>query len=947
MSVQFSSIKVVNFRGLAGSIELDFSSPITLIYAPNGTGKTTLLQAAELLFTRRIRSKRINADMNNCWSECACLTKKDSFLICGEISGEYVTCNDGKWKTDKSDQRDSDIVKSSLEYLNTFIKNSVLSAENHDYARLLELHQNHLWGKHFFYQDSLSTMVDSESSGLREQIFYDLLGMSHLNDINDIVKNFIRLLNANLKLKKRRAEKIKQLIDDTGDLPPDPARYEHIFSDTKKSINACISLLNIQIEPLGAVNDLHEIVDMKQRISNKLDRFAAHIEKRKQEIDYIRQLIDDITQLKEKAEAAGADRHAQLDNLANVSTQIAQKKQQINTLNMEVASLAAQHSSVSDICEHVASTITSIVTYYPEISSKTVEEIFKTNQYYKIDLMARKSLLQSASYLLEVYPQAVENNYQLDRVRSESHKLSNLVKTETAKALILEGRLDQAQSKRASLRSQLAKITDDLTQLKVYVRNALPAIKTQSVCPTCGHDWKTAHDLFNAVSSSTDLGIDYSSSKEAQLRQSLERIEQEICALTEDINTYNSNKERLSIIRQEINEREQKWNDYISSCKRLVDDFDFDDIHRSLKDIIRGLNVAGHLAQLWHDMESIHSALNISAPEKLSLLGLRDALSRFFEVTAEELKAKDAAARQDLHRTEEELATLELAFEQASDRHTSAMEIINKLHHNEIAFKLAWESISKYIPFSDEELLSLKHSIQADNDVASSARNKLANIDTCIFILTNGAKRERLQSSADKINKCITLLNKKISSCNNIIKFNRQQFSQQRRAALSDLKDVMFALFSRMNTNSIFNKVDFSSHDNQINITDIVAYIENGVPLSPSKYFSRGQRQDLALSIFLARAREAGGTYFLDEPFAHLDDLNRVAVIDIVRMLAIEQKGKLKLVITTASDLLMNLLIAKFANLGPLPGNDAPPLRVYRLLGNARNGVTAVKEALG
>jgi hypothetical protein len=45
--------------------------------------------------------------------------------------------------------------------------------------------------------------------------------------------------------------------------------------------------------------------------------------------------------------------------------------------------------------------------------------------------------------------------------------------------------------------------------------------------------------------------------------------------------------------------------------------------------------------------------------------------------------------------------------------------------------------------------------------------------------------------------------------------------------------------------------------------------------------------QDLAL--FLARARSLGGTFFLDEPASHLDDLNRVALLNIFRALAVER----------------------------------------------------------
>jgi ABC-type transport system involved in cytochrome bd biosynthesis fused ATPase/permease subunit len=68
--------------------------------------------------------------------------------------------------------------------------------------------------------------------------------------------------------------------------------------------------------------------------------------------------------------------------------------------------------------------------------------------------------------------------------------------------------------------------------------------------------------------------------------------------------------------------------------------------------------------------------------------------------------------------------------------------------------------------------------------------------------------------------------------------------------------------------------------------------------LDPGKDFSQGQLQDLALALFLARARGLGGTFFLDEPVAHLDDMNRVGLLDVLRAVA---STRLNLVITTAS----------------------------------------------
>lgn len=98
--------------------------------------------------------------------------------------------------------------------------------------------------------------------------------------------------------------------------------------------------------------------------------------------------------------------------------------------------------------------------------------------------------------------------------------------------------------------------------------------------------------------------------------------------------------------------------------------------------------------------------------------------------------------------------------------------------------------------------------------------------------------------------------------------------------------------------------------------------------------FSQGQRQDLALSLYLSRAMSMGGMFFLDEPIAHLDDLNRVAMLDIFRVLAVSEKDT-SLVLTTSSDSLMRHVAQKFSS--ALGGSL---LNVVTLKGNPRTGVT-------
>ena len=99
----------------------------------------------------------------------------------------------------------------------------------------------------------------------------------------------------------------------------------------------------------------------------------------------------------------------------------------------------------------------------------------------------------------------------------------------------------------------------------------------------------------------------------------------------------------------------------------------------------------------------------------------------------------------------------------------------------------------------------------------------------------------------------------------------------------------------------------------------------------------------MALAIFLARAYGLGGTFFLDEPMMHLDDMNRVGLLDVLRAIAIECQTDMNLVITTANRNFARHMIEKFSRLtnSKKLGENVPMLRVIELAGNARSGVSS------
>ena len=56
--VRIAKMRVKAFRGIAEAAEFDFTSPLTLVFAANGTGKTTMCEAAEWLLTGQVERLR-------------------------------------------------------------------------------------------------------------------------------------------------------------------------------------------------------------------------------------------------------------------------------------------------------------------------------------------------------------------------------------------------------------------------------------------------------------------------------------------------------------------------------------------------------------------------------------------------------------------------------------------------------------------------------------------------------------------------------------------------------------------------------------------------------------------------------------------------------------------------------------------------------------------------
>lgn len=152
------------------------------------------------------------------------------------------------------------------------------------------------------------------------------------------------------------------------------------------------------------------------------------------------------------------------------------------------------------------------------------------------------------------------------------------------------------------------------------------------------------------------------------------------------------------------------------------------------------------------------------------------------------------------------------------------------------------------------------------------------------------------------------------------------------------LSPAIASLFNHMQVNRVFSTITLKLAEESFSMRGT---LKEEIELTPT-HFSQGQRQDLALAMFLVRACTLGGSFFLDEPLLHLDDLNRTALLDCLRACVVGTRGtphQVRLFVTTASWSVARHLIQKFATIDGVGG--VPALTVYSLEGNVDSKVSA------
>lgn len=235
-----------------------------------------------------------------------------------------------------------------------------------------------------------------------------------------------------------------------------------------------------------------------------------------------------------------------------------------------------------------------------------------------------------------------------------------------------------------------------------------------------------------------------------------------------------------------------------------------------------------------------------------------------------------------------------------------------KLVNHEGITNESLESINDYI-------LRYEKTLKKYNDILDSI--ELEKLKVKLNSIKNIIDNNNYLSSKKKIDKIANELDE-LKEKQKIIKSIRSNINsavnQMERKYKNELEDPINYVYRKINRHSNFSKINISLPSGAINkkVDTTVGDEKNMINLS--NVLSSGQITTVALSFFLGIAFKMQfskfKTYFFDDPIQHMDDLNILSFIDLLRVHLHEKNFASQIFISTCNEDMENLLVSKMTH---------------------------------
>jgi exonuclease SbcC len=883
-------VGISGVKAIAQRVELDLRSPLVVLYAPNGTGKTSIWRAIESVI----------GDFRGADLQCA---RDDALPL--EIVADIRTL-EGAYKAIRTGTNrlrlEPEIGRPILgtDALRLIAPEFSLEGMQTKGPAIQSRLQEHIKSTRCLPADSLSYLIDDseDSSALRRQIFADLTGTSSLQvELTELDTYLAKLLSARRDSMALRTKRVS-------DLEAQSAASDHESGDFTKLVHEAVRLMNFGI---SEDPDSDTLVKLKSTYSTQ----HAELEVRRKQIEELKTLIakSDPSTSVEKLTLELAVLH---ESAKSTDVEISNSSDLHQKKIAEASSLGAKLVRIDKLVKYLDENLESILQISGTDGATPLETIA-----LRLSLSTQAEAINSAASIRTRLSDISAWNTLDGEEKEHSARVAGLINsigkigdlTSLTKQLKeIEEHIDRQAEGKARLDRLMLSLADSARQVLL--------INPSSRCPCCSHQWQSEQSLIAAIDAGTALqgttDEDFKSLQER--RRTLLGLISEVSPLQRELDQAFSVTQNISKRRAELASRFQADGlrpEEIAELKSKLLAYDQDiPLYELLAEIDRGfpeVNMGNSVASLPSEAQSLKRRLE----ENLIVLQADLEVQSHNEQT---LRLKADQQRQSI-------GAINARISELREIDARIVDISSKLGIGE-NFADEFRDCESTFDAQDIKLKTVGSLLeQASSSLGSARARKLS---------------EEIRADVHRIQERINRLDKEIESAEELRFFIRDSESKIGRQFFDLLGPAIGRLFNHMQVNRIFKQINLNTVEQSFSLSGSIDNAE----MLPTEYFSQGQRQDLALAMFLARACTLGGSYFLDEPLLHLDDLNRTALLDCVRACVIGTRGNpfpVKLMITTANWSVARQFIQKFANVKPQQG--VPALTVYSLTGTVNSGV--------
>ncbi|KMN06649.1 AAA family ATPase [Pseudomonas helleri] len=942
MHARIKMLQIQGFRSLGKLVTFDLQSPLTLIYAPNGTGKTTVCEAAEWLLTGQVQRLMVASEFN-----VSLLSSKFNSQFGGPSVEAIFARSDNSKYLSRSVLGTAESLKlgpskavctsiTDIKWLNELASDAV----NLDRVFFASEQTIRRWvrGGRFLTVEDLAALMDGDDTNTEKQtqILSDLLGVRHLFDASKALEAHQAELEDSLQKLFDELRGLEfdrnNLIEIEKNFIENPVTYWAGFDD---------QLSTLETKLLGGSKEKQNTIDRIEGLGAALANQDQDIRKKLT----VAANLDSIF-LEKKIEICNAQElNSNLRKLTDIvsasSDIIAEREEKITRLQSKISVFEKRIELYPGMKSVVEATLKDFSDSYSKYSN--ILRLPKHSGLKKLrNLLSRKSIsgepsdnyshLEVLNIVSREIPQIKEN---LKKFVAERRKFI-LRLPDLEKENLYRENLENCFKKLDIELGELQSLEQPLLKLQEDIRSYLSSqyYKSTSDCPACGVSHESPEHLLTAMN---------------LVRESLPKLvldKRESCKrISNERDFWKGKLDVIDGLRVQIQSIDLEISKATNHEKRLMARLNLYGVSpRDPKGYLDRETAREILAGKVSGVYSALTAIERDFPEleRMSLSVINDAaVLHNLSTYQDHLGATVRGCQDELVREKHHLNSLrsQLLIDKSKLRDAQINVARMERSFNDIEY--LWESLSGTKKWSLDSFIDLrKELVDKERDYAL--------IRQSLDVLSRYFSSSEALHRRDEIDKKILKLKGDISNIEgrkqltlSALSGFAEEYNRVANDRLENLTESVTPLFQRMHSNRVYDAIVFQQGKQGA----VLKATSQKEAFSPHTDFSQGQRQDLALAIFLARARAVGGTFFLDEPVMHLDDLNRVALLDILRAFTLENGKKLNLVVTTSSKGLARHMIQKFSSVKniELYGARVSPLTVYSLEGNPKTGVTAKK----